>query len=134
MVSFSSYCLLLVYPFIVNSFPYFSIPLFIAFQSFEFSSIVNNPTILYIIVPDEDKSYYQLITIIVGIIYKDLTKLANLPENKGTLPRKIEWILDEFANCPPLAELTIVLCIAMLVVFYKSTHYIANLLGRLIYC
>ena len=32
------------------------------------------------------------------------------------------------------AELTIVLCIAMLVVFYKSTHYIANLLGRLIYC
>ncbi len=32
------------------------------------------------------------------------------------------------------AELTIVLCIAMLVVFYKSTHYIANSLVRLIYC
>lgn len=32
------------------------------------------------------------------------------------------------------AELTIVLCIALLVVFYKSTHYIANSLVRLIYC
>lgn len=81
-------------------------------SEFEFSSIVNNPTILYIIVPDEDKSYYQLITIIVGIIYKDLTKLANLPENKGTLPRKIEWILDEFANCPPLAEIDTIVSVA----------------------
>ena len=71
-------------------------------SEFEFSSIGKRPTVLYIIVPDEDRVYFQLVTIIVGMLIKDLTKFANLPENKGVLPTKVEWILDEFANCPPL--------------------------------
>lgn len=81
-------------------------------NEFEFSSLVEEPSVLYIIVPDEDKSYYQLVTIIVGILYKSLTKLANSPENNGVLPRKIEWILDEFANCPPLAEIDTTVSVA----------------------
>lgn len=81
-------------------------------SEFEFSSLVDDPSVLYIIVPDEDKSYYQLVTIIVGILYKDLTKFANMPQNNGTLPRKIEWILDEFANCPPLAEIDTIVSVA----------------------
>ena len=81
-------------------------------SDFEFSSLVDEPSVLYIIVPDENKSYYQLVTIIVGILYKDLTKLANSPQNHGTLPRKIEWILDEFANCPPLADVDTIVSVA----------------------
>ena len=81
-------------------------------SDFDFSTLVNDPSVLYIIVPDEDKSYYQLVTIIVGMIYKDLTKLANMPQNNGILPRKLEWILDEFANCPPLAEIETIVSVA----------------------
>ena len=65
-----------------------------------------------IIVPDEDRSYFQLVTIIVGMLIKDLTKFANLPENNGSLPIKVEWILDEFANCPPLDSIETVVSVA----------------------
>lgn len=71
-------------------------------SEFSFTSIGKEPTALFIIVPDEDKSYFQLVTIILGMLIKDLTKFANLPENNGTLPIKVEWLLEEFANCPPL--------------------------------
>lgn len=81
-------------------------------SDFKISSLVDKPSVLYIIVPDEDKSYYQLVTIIVGILYKELTKIANLPHNNGKLPRKIEWILDEFANCPPLADIETIVSVA----------------------
>lgn len=81
-------------------------------SEFEFTSIAKEPTAFYIIVPDEDKSYYQLVTIIIGILYKDLTKFANLPENKGTLPRPIEWILDEFCNSPPLSSIETLISVA----------------------
>lgn len=81
-------------------------------SDFEISSLVDEPSVLYIIVPDEDKSYYQLVTIIVGILYRELTKIANKPENNGTLPRQIEWILDEFANCPPLNDISTSISVA----------------------
>ena len=81
-------------------------------SEFEFTSIAKEPTVLYLVVPDEDRSYYQLVTIIIGIIYKDLTKFANLPENKGKLPRPIEWILDEFCNSPPLDSIETLISVA----------------------
>ena len=81
-------------------------------SDFEIFSLVDKPSVLYIIVPDEDKSYYQLVTIIVGILYKELTKIANMPHNNGKLPRKIEWILDEFANCPPLSDIETIVSVA----------------------
>jgi len=71
-------------------------------SEFSFTNVGKKATALYIIVPDEDKSYFQLVTIILGMLIKDLTKFANLKENNGTLPVRVEWLLDEFANCPPL--------------------------------
>lgn len=75
-------------------------------------NIGNKPTALFIIVPDEDRAYFQLVTIILGMLIKDLTKFANLPQNNGTLPVKVEWILDEFANCPPLDSIETVVSVA----------------------
>ena len=46
------------------------------------------------------------------MLTKDLTKFANLPENNGTLPVKVEWILDEFANCPPLSSIETLVSVA----------------------
>ena len=76
-------------------------------SEFEFTELGKQPTVLYLIVPDEDKAYFQLVTIIIGMLMKDLTKFANMPENKGTLPIKVEWILDEFANCPPIDSIEV---------------------------
>ncbi len=81
-------------------------------SEFNFTNIGKRPTALYIIVPDEDRAYFQLVTIIVGMLIKDLTKFANLEENKGILPIKVDWILDEFANCPPLDAIETVVSVA----------------------
>lgn len=81
-------------------------------SEFEFSSLGKKPVALFIIVPDEDRAYFQLVTIIIGMLTKDLTKFANLPENNGSLPVKIEWLLDEFANCPPLSSIETLVSVA----------------------
>ncbi len=80
-------------------------------SDFDISLIGKKPTALYVIVPDEDKTYYVLVTIIVGLLYKELTKLANKQDNK-TLPVQIDWLLDEFANCPPLPDIDAIVSVA----------------------
>lgn len=81
-------------------------------NEFNFTNLGRKPTVLYIIVPDEDRSYFQMVTIILGMIIKDLTKFANLPVNNGTLPVKVEWILDEFSNCPPIDSIDVSISVA----------------------
>lgn len=81
-------------------------------SEFNFTNLGKKPVSLYIIVPDEDKAYFQLVTIIVGMLIKDLTKFANLKENRGVLPVPVEWILDEFANCPPLDSIETIVSVA----------------------
>ena len=81
-------------------------------NEFKFTDLGSKPTALYIIVPDEDRAYFQLVTIIIGMLTKDLTKFANFPENKGQLPVMVEWILDEFANCPPLNSIETLVSVA----------------------
>ena len=70
---------------------------------FKLDVLGKEKVVLYVIVPDEDNTYYNLITTIIGLLYKELTKLANNQKNK-MLPVKIDFLLDEFANCPPLRE------------------------------
>lgn len=81
-------------------------------SEFNFTDVGRKPTALYIIVPDEDKSYYQLVTIILGMLIKDLSKFANIPENNGMLPVKVEWILEEFANMPPINDIHVSVSVA----------------------
>ena len=80
-------------------------------SDFDFDLLGREATALFIIVPDEDKVYFTLVTIIVGLLYKELVKLANLQDSKK-IPVQIDWILDEFANCPPLADIEAVVSVA----------------------
>lgn len=80
-------------------------------SDFDFDLLGREATALFIIVPDEDKVYFTLVTIIVGLLYKELVKLANSKENKK-LPVQIDWLLDEFANCPPLADIEALVSVA----------------------
>lgn len=80
-------------------------------SDFELNILGRKPTALFIIVPDEDKIYYTLVTIIIGLIYKELVKLAN----KNTVKKldiEIDWLLDEFANCPPIADIESVVSVS----------------------
>lgn len=79
--------------------------------NFDFAGIGNEPTAFYVIVPDEDKTYFTLVTIIVGLLYRELVKLANSREEKK-LKCQIDWILDEFANCPPLSDIEAIVSVA----------------------
>lgn len=81
-------------------------------SEFKFTNLGKKPVALYIIILDEDRAYFQLVTIIIGMLIKDLKKFANLKENKGILPTKVDWILDEFANCPPLDSIETIVSVA----------------------
>ena len=78
---------------------------------FDFDILGKKPTAIYIIVPDEDKTYYSLITIVIGLLYKELVKLANSNDEKK-LPVQIDWLLDEFANCPPLDDIEAIVSVS----------------------
>ena len=80
-------------------------------SDFDFDILGKEPTALFIIVPDEDKTYFTLVTIIVCLLYRELVKLANSQDSKK-LPIQIDWILDEFANCPPLADIEAIVSVA----------------------
>ena len=80
-------------------------------SDFKFDILGTNPTAIYLIVPDEDKTYYSLVSIIVGLLYKCLVKSANSNKNKK-LNYEIDWILDEFANCPPLTDIEAIVSVA----------------------
>ena len=80
-------------------------------SDFELNTLGKEPTALFVIVPDEDKTYFTLVTIVVGLLYRELVKLANSQDNKK-LPIQIDWILDEFANCPPLADIEAIVSVA----------------------
>jgi len=72
-------------------------------SDFDFDILGKEKSAIFVIVPDEDKTYYPLVTMIVGLLYKELVKLANSNKDKK-VPIQIDWLLDEFANCPPLIE------------------------------
>lgn len=95
-------------------------------------SILNRK--LNILVPDEDKTYYSLITIIVGLLYRELVKLASSNEKKK-LPVQIDWLLDEFANCPPLADIEAIVSVARsrgmrFQFFIQSLSQLDNVYGK----
>lgn len=80
-------------------------------SEFDFNILGKEKTVIYLIVPDEDKIYFSLVTMIVGIMYKELVKLANKNEDKR-LKIPVDFILDEFANCPPLNEISAMVSVA----------------------
>ncbi len=103
-------------------------------SDFDFDILGKDFTAIYIIVPDEDKTYYSLITIIVGLLYRELVKLANI-QNDKKLPVQIDWMLDEFANCPPLADIEAIVSVARsrgmrFQFFIQSLSQLDNVYGK----
>ncbi|MBR3210269.1 MAG: type IV secretory system conjugative DNA transfer family protein [Bacilli bacterium] len=71
-------------------------------SDFDFEDIGSKKTAVFIIVQDEKKTYHSLVTIFLKQCYEALVDYAQ--KNGGKLPYRTNFILDEFANMPPLKD------------------------------
>jgi type IV secretion system protein VirD4 len=76
----------------------------LAYSDFDMKDIGRKKTAVFIIIQDEKKTYHALATIFIKQCYETLIDVAQ--ENGGKLPTRTNFILDEFANMPPLKDVT----------------------------
>ena len=70
----------------------------------DLESIGERPTAVFIVIQDEKKTYHSLVTILLKQIYETLISVAQ--KHGGKLPVRTNFLLDEFANMPPLKDVT----------------------------
>ncbi len=70
---------------------------------FDFREVGKKKTAIFLIIHDEKKTYHSLVTIFLKQIYESLIDTASL-EEKLRLPIRTNFMLDEFANMPPLKD------------------------------
>lgn len=73
-------------------------------SDFSLEEIGEKPTVLYIVIQDEKKTYHSLVTILLKQCYETLISTAQ--KHGGKLPVRTNFLLDEFANMPPLKDIT----------------------------
>jgi len=76
----------------------------LSYSDFKLDSIGKQPTAVFIIIQDEKKTLHSLATILIKQIYETLIDVAQA--NGGALPVRTNFLLDEFANMPPLKDVT----------------------------
>ena len=76
----------------------------LSYSDFDMKEIGHEKTAVFMIVQDEKKTLHPLATIFIKQIYETLIDVAQ--ENGGKLPHRTNFILDEFANMPPLKDVT----------------------------
>ncbi len=74
----------------------------LSYSDFNMKDIGNGKTAVFMIIHDEKKTYHSLMTIFIKQCYETLIDVAQ--ENGGKLPIRTNFILDEFANMPPLKD------------------------------
>jgi len=73
-------------------------------SDFDMKNIGREKTAVFIVIQDEKKTYHSLVTIFIKQCYETLIDVAQ--ESGGKLPFRTNFILDEFANMPPLKDVT----------------------------
>ena len=73
-------------------------------SDFDMKEVGRQKTAVFMIVQDEKKTLHPLATIFIKQIYETLIDVAQ--ESGGKLPYRTNFILDEFANMPPLKDVT----------------------------
>ncbi len=71
-------------------------------SDFEMDDIGSKKTAVFIVIQDEKKTYHPLVTIFVKQCYEALVDYAQ--RKGGKLPYRTNFLLDEFANMPPLKD------------------------------
>ena len=73
-------------------------------SDFDMKDIGRKKTAVFVVIQDEKKTYHSLVTIFIKQCYETLIDIAQ--ENGGKLEYRTNFILDEFANMPPLKDVT----------------------------
>lgn len=76
----------------------------LAYSDFNMRDIGKEKTAVFLIIHDEKTTYHALATIFIKQCYETLIDVAQ--ECGGKLPYRTNFILDEFANMPPLKDVT----------------------------
>jgi type IV secretion system protein VirD4 len=76
----------------------------LSYSDVDLSTIGEKKTAVFIVIQDEKKTYHALATILLKQIYETLISTAQ--KHGGKLPIRTNFILDEFANMPPLKDVT----------------------------
>ncbi len=76
----------------------------LSYSDIDLESIGERPTAVYVVIQDEKKTYHSLVTILLKQIYETLISTAQ--KHGGKLPVRTNFLLDEFANMPPLKDVT----------------------------
>ena len=71
-------------------------------SDFDMRDIGRKKTAVFMVIHDEKKTYHSLMTIFIKQCYETLIDVAQT--NGGKLPFRTNFILDEFANMPPLKD------------------------------
>src|SRR5574344_462256 len=71
-------------------------------SDFNMLDIGKGKTAIFIVIHDEKTTYHALATIFIKQCYETLIDVAQ--QNGGKLPYRTNFILDEFANMPPLKD------------------------------
>ena len=74
----------------------------LSYSNFDMRDIGKQKTAVFLVIHDEKKTYHGLMTIFIKQCYETLIDVAQA--NGGKLKQRTNFILDEFANMPPLKD------------------------------
>jgi len=77
----------------------------LSYSDFDMASIGKQKTAVFMVIHDEKTTYHALATIFIKQCYETLIEVAQ-KSPEGKLPYRTNFILDEFANMPPLKDVT----------------------------
>ena len=72
---------------------------------FELDTIGKNKMAVFLIIPDEKESRHELASLFVDQCYQSLINTAQ-SYSSGKMPIRVNFILDEFANMPPITSIS----------------------------
>lgn len=72
---------------------------------FELDNIGKKKTAVFLIIPDEKESRHELASLFIDQCYQALINTAQSLQN-GKMPIRVNFILDEFANMPPINSIS----------------------------
>lgn len=76
----------------------------------DLKTFADQPTAIFIKIPDEKTTRHPIATMFVSQLYKILVDIAN--KRGGSLPRDVYFLLDEFANMPKIESFDHIITVA----------------------
>lgn len=69
----------------------------LSYSTFGLVEIIDRPTALFLVVPDETSAYSHIVSTVISQVARYLVRTASVQYN-GVLPRRVNFICDEFPN------------------------------------